>query len=306
MIDVIIVNWNAGEQLKDCIRSLRLFNNGLIGKIIVIDNASIDGSEKFAEEIDDVILIRNEINLGFGVACNLGATFSSNKYLLFLNPDAQIYKNTLQVCVNTMHLPAHENVGILGVQLLDNNGNIHRSCDRFTHVYGYFLHTFGLRSFFPRLDNRMINWDHKQTKYVDHVIGAFFLVRRNLFESLGGFDERFFVYLEDLDFSYRAFKLGWRSLFLTEVQAFHFGGGTSQQVKAHRLFYSLRSRLLYGFKHFKFMQAWTLVFCTLTIEPITRTCFALYKNDLTSIQNTWKAYYMLCKDLKNIIKNRSK
>lgn len=119
---------------------------------------------------------------------------------------------------------------------------------------------------------------------------------------MGGFDERFFVYFEEVDLSLRVRQLGWDSIYLAEAQAFHAGGGTSSQVKAHRLFYSLRSRLLYGFKHFPRWQAWILVLMTLGIEPVTRTCFSFMKNGLVGVRNTWQAYCMLYLDLSNILK----
>jgi GT2 family glycosyltransferase len=139
----------------------------------------------------------------------------------------------------------------------------------------------------------MAEWDHKQTRPVDHVIGAFFLVRRELFEALEGFDERFFVYLEDLDFSYRAYQSGWRSVYLGDVQAFHAGGGTSNQIKARRLFYSLRSRLLYSFKHFSWIGASAVLIATLLVEPLSRSVLALLRRSWPGLKETWAAYGML-------------
>ncbi|MDA3878116.1 MAG: glycosyltransferase, partial [Halothiobacillus sp.] len=136
---------------------------------------------------------------------------------------------------------------------------------------------------------------------VDHVIGAFFLMRRSLFDSLNGFDQRFFVYLEDLDLSLRARQAGWRSVYLAEARAFHAEGGTSRQVKAHRLFYSLRSRLLYGFKHFRPWQAWALFGVTLVVEPISRTIFSLLRGGVQDVRNTLRGYSMLYRDLPNIV-----
>jgi len=139
----------------------------------------------------------------------------------------------------------------------------------------------------------MAEWPHDITRDVDHVIGAFFLVRRSLFESLGRFDERFFVYLEDLDFSYRARQAGWRSVYLANAQAFHAGGGTSHQVKARRLFYSLRSRLLYAAKHFSKSGAALVFLATLLLEPLSRSAWALMRRSLPSLKETWQGYGML-------------
>src|SRR5258708_40080093 len=96
----------------------------------------------------------------------------------------------------------------------------------------------------------MSDCDYFDTRRVDVVTGAFLLVRRGIFEVLGGFDERFFVYLEDVDFLYRVGQAGWRCYYLAAARAYHRGGGCSEQAKAARLFYALRSRILYSYKHF--------------------------------------------------------
>jgi hypothetical protein len=121
----------------------------------------------------------------------------------------------------------------------------------------------------------MEEWDHTTTRDVDHVMGAFYLVRRRLFEQLHGFDERFFVYLEDLDLSIRVRDAGYRIVFLAEARTFHKGGGSSERVKATRLFYSLHSRIQYGFKHFGRLPAAALLAGTLVLEPPIRVAVAL-------------------------------
>jgi hypothetical protein len=132
-------------------------------------------------------------------------------------------------------------------------------------------------------------------------MGAFFMIRRNLFESLGGFDERFFVYFEEVDLSLRIRKLGYKSVYLTEAQAFHVGGGTSSQVKDIRLFYSLRSRLLYSFKHFSPIEAWILFTTTITIEPINRILFCMINRDWSGVLHTIRGYRLLYRYLPYII-----
>jgi len=139
----------------------------------------------------------------------------------------------------------------------------------------------------------MVEWDHKDSRQVDHVIGAFFLVRRNLFEMLGGFDARFFVYFEDLDFSYRAKQLGYSSYYLTSSQAYHKGGGTSEQVKDVRLFYSLRSRIIYGYKHFSWIAATMLMLGTIIVEPLSRIVLGVAHRSGCEIVETCRAYRML-------------
>lgn len=135
--------------------------------------------------------------------------------------------------------------------------------------------------------------EHLVTQQVDHVIGAFYLVRRSVFEALLGFDERFFLYLEDLDFSLRARKAGWRTVYCAETWAFHEGGGSSKQIKARRLFYALRSRLVYAFKHFPFSGAFAVLLATVFVEPWTRTAYALVCLSWPNFKETWSAYGQL-------------
>jgi hypothetical protein len=293
MLDIVIVNWNAGLQLRTCIESIVQHGSGLVNKTIVVDNGSVDGSEIGIDAFPNVVLLRNSTNHGFAKACNLGAQQASGEFLLFLNPDAALFPETLSGVVAYLQNPVNVKVGICGVQLLDEAGHISRSCARFPSLTGFVVRAVGLDRFFPRLGHFMAEWDHAQTREVDHVIGAFFLVRRKLFKSLSGFDERFFVYLEDVDFSYRARQAGWQSMYLASGQAFHAGGGTSHQVKAHRLFYSLRSRMLYACKHFSWVGAFLAIMVTLFVEPISRSVLAIGRRSWTDMKEIWSAYSLL-------------
>lgn len=293
MIDIVIVNWNSGSHLKGCISSIREFGLQLVSSITVVDNNSSDDSELCCVGLGHIKLLRAEENLGFGRGCNRGALDSGAPYLLFLNPDAALFPTTLQVVLEYMNDPGNTSVGICGVQLLDENGRVARSCSRFPSPLSFFFHAFGLARILPRLGGFMTDWDHSKTMHVDQVIGAFFLVRRGLFEALEGFDERFFVYFEEVDFSYRAQQAGWQSAYLSSAQAFHLGGGTSSQVKAHRLFYSLRSRLLYASKHFSLTGASITLVAALFIEPVSRCALALVRRSFSGLKETCAAYAML-------------
>lgn len=293
IIDIIIVNWNSGSQLRTCVRSIDRYGSGLVKKTIVVDNGSVDGSDDCADDAPDINIVRTGINLGFGKACNLGAQQAMSDYLLFLNPDAFLYKDTLPKALGYMEDPSNAAVGICGVQLLDESGQVSRSCARFPSQWHFMAHALGIDRYFPRLGYRMGEWDHGETRRVDHVIGAFFLVRRKLFEAMGGFDERFFVYLEDLDFSYRAYQSGWSTTYLADTRAYHAGGGTSNQIKARRLFYSLRSRLVYVSKHFSRAEAVAVYLATLLVEPFSRLAWAGITFSLSGLMETWNGYGLL-------------
>jgi GT2 family glycosyltransferase len=128
-------------------------------------------------------------------------------------------------------------------------------------------------------------------------MGAFFLVRRTLFERLGGFDERFFVYLEDLDFSLRAKRIGFDSFYLADVQVYHKGGGSSERARATSLYYSLTSRILYAHKHFNAWVATLLTLGTLFVEPVSRLLFAIARRSPSQLADTVRAYALLWRAL---------
>lgn len=292
-LTIVIVNWNAGARLRSCLDSVRQYGGVPVQRIVVVDNGSTDGSDAGLEALRGVTLIRAGANLGFAAACNLGARDAMGEYLLFLNPDAALQERTLDRALRFMDEPAHAQVGICGVKLRDEAGQVARSCARFPSAASLVCHAVGLDRLVPTLGHMMAEWDHLQSRRVDHVIGAFFLVRREIFRALGGFDERFFVYLEDLDFSLRAHRAGWQSYYLAEAEAFHAGGGTSRQVRARRLFYALRSRLLYAAKHFSRSGAALVMFATLLVEPWSRTVWAVWQRSWAGLKETWRAYGML-------------
>lgn len=290
---IVIVNWNSGPQLRACVESIIQYGTPLVGQIIVVDNGSTDGSENAVEGMPGVTLLRTGENLGFGKGCNLGATMAENEFLLFLNPDARLFAGSLAKTIEFLQTPENSKVGICGVQLIDEHGHLQRSCARFPSASGFFAHASGIERLIPTLGHPMSEWDHATTRQVDQVIGAFFLIRRHVFEALRGFDERFFVYFEEVDLSYRAKQLGWSSVYFAGAQAFHAGGGTSRQVKAKRLFYSLRSRILYSYKHFNLFLASAVLLTTLFVEPLSRSVLAVGRRSWPFLRETWSGYGML-------------
>jgi Predicted glycosyltransferases len=311
-LDIILVNWNAGPQLAEAVTSIAQHHHNLVSSVIVVDNASTDDSlarvEAFTDLPFQLRIIRNAINLGFGSACNQGAALARSEYLLFLNPDTRLFDHSLSVPLAFMQRPENADMGIVGIQLVDEHNHIARNCWRFPSVGTFLSKALGLNRLpgLQHLTETMTEWAHDKTEEVDHVMGAFYLIRCSLFESLGGFDERFFVYFEDLDLSIRVRQAGWRSVYFADAQAFHAGCGTSHQVKARRLFYSLRSRLLYGFKHFTRCRAWLLVGVTVLIEPLTRVAFSLMNGGMADARNTLKGYGMLLQDFPRILRLRNK
>ena len=151
----------------------------------------------------------------------------------------------------------------------------------------------GVDRLLPSIGYVMSDWSHDETRLVDHVIGAFYLIRRDVFERLGGFDERFFVYLEDLDLSMRVREAGGRCLFAADATAHHAGGGTTRSIKATRLFYSVRSRLQFAAKHLDAVSCAIVWVLSLMIEPLVRSVAALWRRSGTELGEVWSAYLRL-------------
>ena len=296
--DVVTVNWNTGRQLAECLASLAASDRSRVtlGRVVVVHNASIDGSTEGLDRGDlPLEIIRNPTNRGFAAACTQGARAGRSPYILFLNPDTRLELDSLAAPLAWLESPDAADIGICGIQLVDAAGRVARSCARFPTAGQLVAGAAGLDRLLPGAFPGFVmrDWDHRQSRRVDHVIGAFYLVRRSLFERLGGFDERYFVYLEDLDFSLRAREVGWHSYFLASARAFHRGGGTSDQVRAERLLYVLGSRLHYARRHFSPARAAAVRLATLGLEPVVRVVAALGGGAPRQARDTIRAYWML-------------
>ena len=306
-LDIVIVNWNSGNYLRRCLRSIAVANRTgfKLDRVVVIDNDSADGSANGLETAGlPLVVRRNNENGGFASACNQGAGGSRADYLLFLNPDTRLFDRSLSVPIRFMCSAMARDVGICGIQFVDAEGTVETSCARFPTLRMYVSRVLGMDKAFPMRFHGplMREWNHEECRVVDQVSGAFFLVRRGVFEDLDGFDERFFVYLEDVDFSLRADRSGWRSYFLASTRAYHRGGGSSDQVKARRLCYYLTSRLVYSCKHFSRRDAFLLLLSTLFIEPMTQTAWVCWRGSAMDAREIVLGHAMFYARLPGLIK----
>lgn len=299
-LGIVIVNWNSKNQLRECLESIRLAEAELdpiaqLSAVVVVDNGSTDGSTDLLDSIDiPLILIRNRANAGFAAACNQGAASAGRcDYLLFLNPDTRLFEQSLRIPLVHLQQHAFSQVGICGIQLIDDGGEVARSCARFPKASQFASQALGLDRLLPGVGHSMREWDHRSSRPVDQVIGAYFLVRGEVFAALQGFDERFFVYFEEVDFALRAKQLGWDSMYFADVNAFHKGGGTSDQVKGRRLFYSLRSRLAFFGKHGSWPQRLLIGLTTWLLEPVARAVHLLLAGRITEFGNLAEGYWLL-------------
>ncbi|CAD5370699.1 Glycosyltransferase family 2 protein [Rubrivivax sp. A210] len=297
---IVIVNWNTRNQLRECLASISpaVTPDFALEDVVVVDNASSDDSMQGIEACGLPLRVqRNAANRGFAAACNQGAAGLKADYLLFLNPDTRLFGSSLVEPMRFMQDPIHADVGICGVRLVDEAGLPSTSAARFPTLRVMVGSVLRISRFWPRAFPAHL---HDAAELggsgpVDQVIGAFFLIRRDLFKRCAGFDERFFVYFEEVDLSLRARQLGHASYFLATASAFHKGGGSSERVKAARLFYSLRSRFLYARKHFSAPEVAAVLLLTAVELPL-RLTQGLLRRSWSDIENTAVAYGRLLAD----------
>ena len=295
MTDIVIVNWNSGEFLNKCIMSIiNIENFDIIGNIFVIDNHSSDNSLHILPENSKLIVIKNKENRGFAAGCNQGFRLCKSEYILLLNPDAQLFSNTIFQCEAFLkNLPE---IDILGCQLLNDEGRVSASCSRFPSPLGFFIDATGLSKLAPSIFTPgiiMTDFNHKRSRFVDQVMGAFMFMRKSIFSKLGYFDEQFFVYFEEVDFSKRLAENKGKSFFSAEIKAIHSGEGTTNSVKAFRLFLSLQSRLKYAKKHFSqagYLATWGVTFL---VEPISIILFFLFQGKTRDVKEVLLGYKRL-------------
>jgi GT2 family glycosyltransferase len=220
---IVIVTWNSGECLRDCLRSLEAHPPGVAWDVVVVDNASTDGTvEVVGKEFPRVALITNPVNLGFAAGSNIGARATVARYLLFLNPDTVMHARTLERAMSYME--NHPDVGVIGSRTLDRAGKAQPGAYGFPTPLRMFGVVSGLNRFlkFTRLQ------DLSRVKEPDYVQGSFFFVRRQAFDGVGGFDEDFFLYAEDVDFCLRTRQAGWKVRYVPDLVITHYGGGSAR------------------------------------------------------------------------------
>lgn len=232
-LSIIIINWNSKGYLRECLRSIPQTPAGLECEILVIDNGSYDGSaEMLAQEFPQVTFIQSERNLGFSSANNRAARQAKGDYLLFLNPDTVVTGQSLGILVDALRKLPH--AGAVGAKLLNTDGTLQTSCvQSFPTVLNQMLDCELLRHWFP-LSNlwgmaTLFNGSHEPAP-VEAVSGACLMVKHHVFERLGGFDERYFMYSEDIDLAYRIYREGFKCYYVPSAILIHHGGGSSKSA----------------------------------------------------------------------------
>lgn len=255
-VSIIVVSYNTAHLLPRMFSALEAARGSMTLQIIVVDNASADGSvEILRSNYPDVVLIANDTNVGFGRANNQALTRVQAPYVLLLNTDAFVAPDTLRKTIDFMD--ANQSCGVLGVKLVGENGDLQPSCRYFPTPWRSFLASSGLRRLFP--NTRLVDdvgWPHTSVRECDWVPGCYYLTRRSVIDQVGLFDPRYFLYFEEVDHCRAVQRAGWRVMFYPFTEVIHVGGESavalsavspiSRQVSALQI----ESELLYFRKHY--------------------------------------------------------
>jgi GT2 family glycosyltransferase len=251
MLSAVVVNYNSAGHLVDCVRSLRADG---ADEIIVVDNASTDGSRDALAGADpDAVWLPTGRNLGFGSAANRGAAAATHDLVAIMNPDAVVEPGALKALVDV--LDRERAVAVVGPRVENPDGSWYPSARTFPSLRDALGHAF-LHYVSP--DNRfsrrykLLDWDHDTARDVDWVSGTFMLVRRDAFDLVGGFDEGYFMYVEDVDLCWRLGHAGWRIRYEPAGRVIHAIGGSSEAapyrmvVAHHRSLYRYCTKTYHG------------------------------------------------------------
>ena len=247
-LSIIIVNWNVREDVVNCLRSIQENQPRCEYEVIVVDNASTDGSaEAVRQQFPWVRLIVNERNLGFAAGNNVGLKKASGEYVLFLNSDTIVHRGSFDGLVSFMD--ANPDVGGCGPKLLNQDGSLQPSARRFPSLRGV-LHRYTILRFLLIFRGAHHKWlmkdfAHDKQMDVDQVMGAALMARRSIVEQLGGMGQRYYMYYDEVDLCYGIKQAGWRVAFVPDVVITHLGGRSMNRMPVDRRVMTLRSMLTF-------------------------------------------------------------
>jgi len=230
-LSIIIVNWNSAEYLEKCVRSIYSCTSKVDYEIIVVDNASYDGSDELIkDDFSGVKFIQSKENLGFAKANNLGYHHSKGRNLLFLNPDTEIIDSAIDKLY--FYLESIPDAGAIGCKLLNSDLSLDTSCVQpFPSILNQALDAEYFKTRFPKVklwsSNPFIPNQNSPVE-VEVIIGACIMIRRNLFDKLGMFSTDYFMYAEDLDLCYKVRQAGYKTYYVSEAEIIHHGGGSTK------------------------------------------------------------------------------
>ncbi|MCC6307731.1 MAG: glycosyltransferase [Chitinophagaceae bacterium] len=243
-LSVIIVNYNVKHFLEQCLCSVQKAIEHMQAEIIVVDNNSTDNSLSYLQpKFPAVKFIANKENTGFAKGCNQGLAIATGAYVLFLNPDTVVPEDCFQKCISFFELQPL--AGAVGVKMLDGSGKFLKESKRaFPSPFTSLYKLFGLSKLFPRSKSfsryHLGHLDENQINEIDVLAGAFMMIKKEVLDKVGSFDETFFMYGEDVDLSYRIQKAGYKNFYFPETQILHFKGESTRKGSMNyvRMFYN--------------------------------------------------------------------
>ncbi len=258
-LSVIIVNYNVKYFLEQCLLSVHKAIAGIQAEVFVVDNASADGSRSYLEpRFSNTRFIWNSENIGFGKACNQALQLASGDYILFLNPDTIVPEDCFTACISFLEQRA--NAGALGIRMLDGSGNFLPESKRsFPSPLTSFYKLSGLSFLFPKSKTfgryHLGYLNEQQNHEIDVLAGAFMFIKKEVLDKIGGFDENFFMYGEDVDLSYRIQQAAYKNYYFSERSILHFKGESTKKSSVNyvRMFYVAMSRFVQ--KHYSTSKA---------------------------------------------------
>ncbi len=229
-ISVIIVSWKVKDKLQANLESL-MASSGVSFECFVVDNNSDDGTLEMLEtDFPSVITIANTENLGFAKACNQAISKATGEYILLLNPDMKVFPDTLAKSVNW--LDTNPQAGIAGIHLVDETGKTIQQIRRLPHIIDQLLVATKIGRLFPALLNRYLcsTFNYEKAARVESIRGSYFLIRRTVIEKLGGLDERYFIWFEEVDYCHQAKQAQIEVWYTPHAQCVDYVGQSFKQV----------------------------------------------------------------------------
>lgn len=286
-LSIIIVNWNTAKLLRQCLDSLKsemfeshskiprqmraIRNPKSETEIIVVDNGSTDGSAELVQSLK-LKVIRNKENLGFAKANNQGIKEAQGEYIMLLNSDTIVEKGAIERMVD--FLDSHNEVDIVGPRLLNTDGTPQANCGRFPN-----LSVVTVMLFKEHLGGSdYVRRSPKESGFVDWLMGAAFIAKKQVFDKIGGLDEKMFMYMEEVEWFYRAAKAGYRAYFLKEAEIVHLGRGSSKTGKTEPILNIYRGVIYFYTKH-KSLPEQFLLRLLLKIKALMALFLGYLKND---------------------------
>lgn len=251
-VSIIIVNWNTKDLLSKCIQSIENNNEMYNKEIIVVDNASTDGSQEHIKiNFQNVKLIQNEINLGFAKANNIGIKASKGQFICLINSDVEVIENGIDLMLD--HIKKNNEIGVLGPKVINPDGTIRPNCKKFPTLWNSFCKTFALYKVFPHIDffsdDHIRNFSYNSILEVEVLPGCCLIIRKEAINQVGLLDEKFFIYSEDKDWCKRFYDSGWKIVYSPYSTVIHYAGSSSAKAPVKYVIERLKANLLYWQKY---------------------------------------------------------